>query len=102
MTLVSGFSAQDLVERREALVGAVGIGRQAEVERDHRRLVRAQRLDRARAVAGADHLIALIGPFELALQAVVVLDDQQDFGLAVSVMRVSVRVRPAGLGGRQE
>ena len=32
-----------------------------------------------RAVAGADDLIAFIGPFELALQALVVLDDQQDW-----------------------
>ena len=38
----------------------------------------AQRLDRRVAVAGADHLIAVIGPFELALQALVVLDDEQD------------------------
>ena len=43
-----GLQLQDLLERGEAFVGAVGIGRQAEVERDHRRLVRAQRLDRLR------------------------------------------------------
>ena len=34
-----GLEREDFGQRREALVGAVGIGRQAEVERDHRRLV---------------------------------------------------------------
>src|SRR6185437_15266449 len=54
-------------------------GREAEVERDHRRLVRPERVDRARPVARAHDLITVIGPFELPLQAFVVLDDQQDF-----------------------
>ncbi len=73
-----GLEAQDLAERREALLDPVGIGRQAEVEGDDRRLVRAQRLDRRAAVAGGDDAIAVIGPFQLPLQALVVLDDQQD------------------------
>ena len=73
-----GLEANHLDQRREAFFGAVGIGRQAEVERYHRRLVQPQRLDRRRAVAGDDDAIAVIGPFELALQALVVLDDQQD------------------------
>ena len=34
-----------------------------------------------RAVAGAHHAIAFVGPFELALQAFVVLDDEQHFGV---------------------
>ena len=63
-----GLQPPDFGQRGEALVGAVGVGRQAEVERDHRRLVRAQRLDRAAAVAGSDYTIAVVGPFQLALQ----------------------------------
>src|SRR3954454_11207378 len=39
--------------------------------------MRAQRLNRLCAVAGADHLIALVSPFQLALEALVVLDDEQ-------------------------
>jgi hypothetical protein len=35
-----GLEPQDLGQRRETFLGAVGIGRQAEVERYHRRLVR--------------------------------------------------------------
>ena len=53
-------------------------------------------------VAGADDLIALVGPFELALQALVVLDDQQHGKFGSLVMRVSVHGSAAGLGGRQE
>ena len=34
-------------------------------------------IDGLSAVKGADHLIALIGPFELALEAFVILHDQQ-------------------------
>ena len=36
-----GFEAKDLGEGGEALVGAVGVGRQAEIERNDGRLVRA-------------------------------------------------------------
>ena len=59
-------------------LGPVGVRRKAEVERDDGRLMRAQSLDRARPVARADHAIAVVGPFELPLQALVVLDDEQD------------------------
>ena len=55
MTLVSGFSCRICGQRREAFGGAVGVGRKAEVERDHRRLVQPHRLDRGGAVAGDDH-----------------------------------------------
>ena len=40
--------------------------------------MRAQSLDRARPVARADDAVAVVGPFELPLQALVVLDDEQD------------------------
>ena len=43
-----GLEREDLGQRGEALGGAVGIGRQAEVERDHRGLVQAQQVDRLR------------------------------------------------------
>ena len=103
-----GLEAQDLRQHGETLVGAVGVGRKAEIESHHGRLVCAKRLDRLGAIARADHGIALVGPFELALQALVILDDQQDgkfalFGharfrlgsLAVSAAgRVMVKVVP--------
>ena len=78
MTLVSGFSARIVSSVGEALADAVGIGRQAEVERHHRRLVRAQQVDRAASRSERDqHFIIVIGPAQLALQPFVVLDDQQ-------------------------
>ena len=77
MTLVSGLSRRISSSVAKPSLGPVRVGRQAEVERHHGRFVRAQRLDRAGAVAGADDLIAFVGPFELALQALVVLDDEQ-------------------------
>src|SRR3954447_23402028 len=40
--------------------------------------MRAQSVDRSRPVAGADHLIAVIGPFQLTLQAFVILDNKQN------------------------
>ena len=46
MTLVSGLSRSISVSVAKPSLGAVGIGRKAEVERDHRRLVQPQRLDR--------------------------------------------------------
>ena len=72
-----GLQRQDRLERGEALADAVGIGRQAEIERDHRRLGRAQQIDRRVAVRGDQHLVIVIGPAQLALQPFVVLDDQQ-------------------------
>ena len=72
-----GLEAQHFGQRGEAFLGAVGVGRQAEVERDHRRLILAQCLDRRGAVVGGDHAIAVICPFQLALQAFVIFDDEQ-------------------------
>src|SRR5437868_271404 len=42
--------------------------------------MRAQRLDRGIAVARADHIVAFVGPFELALQAFIILDDEEHPG----------------------
>src|SRR5438067_8357313 len=74
------FQPQDLGEGRKPFVGSIRVGRQSEVKCNHRGLARPQRFDRALAVAGADHLIALVGPFELTLQALIILDDEEDFG----------------------
>src|SRR5690348_5494828 len=41
--------------------------------------MRSQRFDGGLAIAGADDLIAFVRPLELALQSLIVLDDQQDF-----------------------
>src|SRR5205823_7752948 len=78
-----GLQPQDFLECGEAFVGAVGVRRKPEIEGHYRGLVRTKRLDRLGAVARADHGIALVGPFELTLQALVVLDDQQDFGFGL-------------------
>src|SRR3569623_3231847 len=72
-----GLERENLGQSGKAFADAVGIGRQAEVERDHCRLVGAQRVDRARPVAGDDHVVTVIGPAQLTLQAGIVLDDQQ-------------------------
>ena len=85
-----GLQRQDRLERGEAFGDAVGIGRQAEVERDHRRLGRAQQIDRGVAVRGDQHLIIVIGPAQLALQPLVVLDDQQLRFDVAAFMRASV------------
>src|SRR5690349_995974 len=76
---------QNFLQSREAFLDAVRIGREAEVERDHRRFVQAQRYDRFRTVVRRDHTIAVIGPFQLTLEAFVVLDHEQDgeIGLVV-------------------
>ncbi len=72
-----GLQRQDRLQRGEALGDSVGVGRQAEVERDDRRLLRAKQVDRRVAIGGDQHLIIVIGPAQLALQPLVVLDDQQ-------------------------
>src|SRR6185369_4972394 len=89
---------EDLREGSESFLGAVGIRRKPEVERDDRRLVRAQRIDRLLPVAGAHDLIAVISPFELPLQTLVVLDDKQHFCLfAHAIFRSgSAPASPAG------
>ena len=100
-----GLQRQDRLERGEALGDAVGIGRQAEVERHHRRLGRADEVERGVAVGGDQHLIIVIGPAQLALQPLIVLDDQQ-LGLDVErscahpfIMKAAaVFARPADRG----
>src|SRR6478735_1531559 len=72
-----GLQPEDFLERCEALLRSVRIGRQAQIQRHHGRFMHAQGFDRAGPVAGANDLITLVGPFELALQSLVVLDDQQ-------------------------
>ena len=68
---------EDRLQRRKALGDAIRIGRQAKIQRDDRRLGRAEQVDRRVAVRGDQHLIIVIGPAELTLQPLVVLDDQQ-------------------------
>ena len=79
-----GLERQDRLQRGEALGDAIGVRRQAEIERHHRRFRRADKVDRGIAVRGDQHLIIVIGPAELALQPFIVLDDQQA-GLHVSI-----------------
>ena len=72
-----GLQRQDRLERGEALAHAVGIRRQAKIERHDRRLGRAHDVERAGAVGGDEDLIIVIGPAQLALETLVVLHDQQ-------------------------
>ena len=73
-----GLQAEDFRKGRETFRGAVGIGRKAKVERHDRGLVQAHHFDRLGTVGRAHYAIAFIGPFQLALQPLVILDDQQD------------------------
>ena len=73
-----GFQPQDFAQHRESLLHAIGIGWQAEVERHDVGLMQAQRVDRRGTVARHHNLVILIGPAQLALQPLVILDDQQD------------------------
>src|SRR5512146_3497733 len=61
-----GLQTQDLLQDREAFVGAVGIRGEPEVERHDRRLMRAQGFYSRLAISRTDHLIAFVSPFELA------------------------------------
>ena len=72
-----GLQFHDRVEDGEAFGGAVGVGRQAEIERDHRRRLGAQGGNRAVAVARDHDGEVVIGPLELRLQPGIVLDDEQ-------------------------
>ena len=72
-----GLDLQDRLQSPESLARPVGIGRQAQVERDHIGFFGTQQVDRAVMVARDQHRIAVIGPFELRLQPRVVLDHQQ-------------------------
>ena len=77
-----GLERHDRIEHGKAFARAVGIGWQAKIERDHRRFFAAQGRDRAGLVADDDHLEIGPGPFQLRLQAGIVLDDQQ-FGFDI-------------------
>ena len=76
-TLVSGRALKNRRQRGTALAHAIGIGRQAEIERDHRWLKAAQRLQRGFPTADDDHTTLFMGPPQLGLQLLVVLGDQQ-------------------------
>jgi|GEM_PF-3713803 len=78
-----GLDAQYLLQRGEALAGAVRVRRQTQVERHHIGRLHPQHLDRFEPVAGDEQLIILIGPAQLPLQAGIILDDQQ-FGAGVA------------------
>jgi hypothetical protein len=80
---------EDLLQRGEALGGAVGVGRQAEVEQHHRRFVAAQLGDRVVAVGGDDDLVVVEAPFELLLQPEVVFH-QQDLLLGFAHAAISL------------
>ena len=71
---------QNLAQRGEALADAAVVGRQAEVLQHDRRLVAAQLVDRRRAIGGRDDFVVLEAPAQLALNAGIVLDDQQFAG----------------------
>jgi hypothetical protein len=74
MTLVSGARVRISFERGQALGDAARVRRQTEVQQHHAGLMTAQGRDRRLAVAGHNHLVAVKGPAQLALQAFVVLD----------------------------
>src|SRR6185312_436501 len=67
----------DALERRQALARAVRVGRQAEIEHHHRRRVALH--GRERRLPRSDDLRNVLGegPFELALKARIVLDDEE-------------------------
>ena len=68
---------QDFHDGGEALGGAGGVGRQAQILQHHRRLMAAQQGERGRPVTGHDYVVILEAPAQLSLQADIVLDDQQ-------------------------
>ena len=67
----------DRVEHRKSLAHPVGIGRQTEVQRHNRGSIGAERGERPGPIAGYGYVVGIIRPFELCLQPLVVLDDQQ-------------------------
>ena len=68
---------QQLLEQPEALADRIGVWRQSQVHRHHRRLVATRLHQRRLAVAGRDGLETVERPFDLFLQREVVLDNQQ-------------------------
>ncbi len=68
----------DLFECCKPLDGAIGIGRQAEIQRHDRGLVGPHRGHRGFAVACNHHLIVFVGPAQLALQPGIILHNKQN------------------------
>ena len=75
--LDAGFNVQHLLEQLESFGHRIGVGWQAEVHRDHGRLVAAHLQERALAVAGSHRFETIQRPLDLLLQRQIVLDDQQ-------------------------
>jgi hypothetical protein len=74
-----GLEPQDFRERREAFLRPVRVRRQAQVQSDDCRFMRAQRVDGFCPAARADDFIPVIGPFQLPLETLVVFHDEQHF-----------------------
>ncbi len=102
MTLVSGRWARIGAEHGHAFADPVRIGRQAQIERHHRRFLGAQQLQRFLAIAGNEQLIAVIGPAQLTLEPRIILDDQQ-FGAQIGHQAILWRrFSAASRGGSAE
>ena len=71
-----GLDRHNRIEHAEALGRAVRVRRQAEIERDDCRFFRPQGGDGGIVIAGNHDGEILIGPFQLRLQAFVILDDK--------------------------
>ena len=67
---------QDIFQQRKAFRGAIGIRRQAKIERDDRRLMLLHFRDRVFPVARDHDIIAFKTPAQLGLQAGIILNDQ--------------------------
>jgi len=97
-----GVGVQQLLQQLETFAGGVGVGRQAQVHRHHRRLVAAEGDQCGFAVARRHAVEAVQRPLDLLLQRQVVLDDQQGPRLcrahAASAWRRSVPVRRSNSG----
>jgi hypothetical protein len=74
-----GLERQDMFKRGKALAHAIRIRGETKIERDHGGLGRANQVEGRIAVGGDQHLIIVIGPTQLTLQALVILDDQHGF-----------------------
>jgi len=96
--LGAGLQLDQFLEQLEALGDRVLVRRQAQVHRDHRRLVAAELQHGAGGVVGRDRLEAVHRPLELLLQREVVLDDQQRRSLCTHVGSPRF-AGPSGRGG---
>ena len=71
-----GLHLHDCIKDREAFGRSIGIRWQSKIECHDGGLLAAERSKGLIAVARDDHLIIIIGPFQLRLQSFVILDDQ--------------------------